>query len=78
DEVESLRTRYISGGFGYGDAKKLLLGRVLDYFKVIREKYFQLKKDVGYVEKVLKEGGEKARNEAVKTLKEVRDACGII
>lgn len=78
EEIEIMRKKYISGGFGYGDAKKELLGKILDYFKDIRIKYFQLKKDMGYVEKILKAGGEKAREEAVRTVKEVREACGII
>ena len=73
-----MRNKYLNGGFGYGDAKKLLLEKTLDYFKNIRIKYFELKNDLGYVEKVLKDGSLKARDEATKTLKEVRDACGII
>lgn len=78
DELDHLRNKYLNGGFGYGDAKKLLLEKTLDYFKNIRIKYFELKNDLGYVEKVLKDGSLKARDEATKTLKEVRDACGII
>ena len=47
------------------------------FFDESRKKYSELKNNIDYVEKVLKEGAEKAKKVAYKTLKEVRDAVGL-
>lgn len=78
DEIETMRNKYLNGGFGYGDAKKILLERILDYFSEIRKKYFEFKKDQSYVLEVLKKGAEKANEIANKTMDEVFKAVGII
>ena len=77
NEKLDLAGKYHAGGFGYGDAKKLLLGKLLDHFHPYREKRNALKKDPAYVKSVLKEGANKARAVASVTLKEVRDRTGL-
>jgi tryptophanyl-tRNA synthetase len=77
DEIESMRNKYLSGGFGYGDAKKELFKKIMDYFSDIRIKYYELKKNPDYVESILKAGAEKAREVALKTIDEVRISTGI-
>jgi tryptophanyl-tRNA synthetase len=77
NEKKKLADKYRAGGFGYGDAKKLLLTKVLDYFRPFREKRNELKKDTDYVKSVLKNGADKARTVASITLKEVRDKTGL-
>lgn len=63
--------------FGYGDAKKMLLAKVDDRFRVARLKRQELLKDLTEVEAVLKAGAAKARAETVKTLSLVRQAVGM-
>lgn len=77
-EIANLRDKYLAGGFGYGDAKKLLLAKFQKYFGPARQKRIELAKDLGYLDDVLKEGAIKARKTAQKTLETVKKAVGLI
>lgn len=70
--------KYRAGGYGYGHAKKELLGLIENYFAEAREKREELTKDMDYVRDVLKEGGKKARDRAESVMRPVREAAGII
>ncbi|HLG25470.1 MAG TPA: tryptophan--tRNA ligase [Candidatus Gracilibacteria bacterium] len=76
-EVKDLRNKYEKGGFGYGDAKKILLQKLLETFAPYRQKRIELASDLGYVEEVLKKGAEKARKVAQKTMEKVRRKTGL-
>jgi len=77
EEQAALATRYRAGGMGYGDAKKLLLEKVIAYFAAYREKRTELLAKPDYVNDVLRDGASKARAVARKTLDEARQACGL-
>lgn len=77
EEIADLRTKYQKGGFGYGDAKKALLEKLLDYFGPARKKRIELSKDLKYIEEVLEKGAAKARSVAGKTMEEVRSRIGL-
>ena len=77
DEQEELSRKYRAGGFGYGDAKKMLLEKINETFGPYREERKRLGKDPGHVDSVLAEGGARARAEARETMKLVRDAAGL-
>jgi tryptophanyl-tRNA synthetase len=62
---------------GYGDAKKILLAKILEYFGEAREKRIELQKDLSYVKSVLKKGAERAQKEATKMMAEVRAKTGL-
>ena len=76
-ERQDMETRYRAGGMGYGDAKKKLFEVMWTYFAPYRQKRAELEKDPGYVESVLREGAERARAEARKTLNAARKAVGL-
>jgi tryptophanyl-tRNA synthetase len=76
-ELSEWDKKYRKGGMGYGDAKKRLAELVIEYFEPYREKRFELQENIGYVEKLLKKGAEKARSVAVDTLKKTRKAVGL-
>lgn len=76
-EKAALLERYRSGGMGYGDAKKLLLEKVIETFKPFREERERLKNDISYVKDILKEGAERARSVASATKAEVWDKTGL-
>ncbi len=76
-ETADLANRLRQGGYGYGDAKKQLLNKILDYFAPFRRKRIELQKDLGYVENVLKEGAKKAKKVAQKTMSAVREKVGL-
>jgi tryptophanyl-tRNA synthetase len=77
DEIKDMEAKYLKGGYGFGEAKKTLLAKILDYFADSRKRYNELKNDPGYIERVLKEGAERVRPIACQTLKEVRIAVGL-
>lgn len=76
-EVEEMKARYRAGGYGYGDAKKTLFEKIDAHFGPFREERKRLAADPGFVEKVLREGGARARAEAEKTMRLVREAVGM-
>ena len=77
DEKAALLERYRAGGMGYGDAKKMLLEKVIETFKPYREERERLKNDIAYVKDILRKGAEKARIVASETKKEVWDKTGL-
>lgn len=77
EEQKTLADKYRKGGFGYGDAKKMLLEKFMHYFGPYRKKRIELAKDLLYIEKVLEEGAIKARKVAQKTMADVREKTGL-
>ncbi len=77
DEKNSLAAKYRAGGFGYGDAKKLLLEKLMEYFRPYREERERLKKNMDHVKDILKKGAEKARETAAATKAEVWEKVGL-
>lgn len=75
-EQKEMTEKYQAGGFGYGDAKKALLAKILEYFGEAREKRIQLSKNLDYVHDVLREGAQKANATANQTLAEVKEKIG--
>lgn len=78
EKREEIAENYRSGGYGYGHAKKELLGLVTDYFAEAREKRKELAGDPDYLMDVLQEGGKKARKRAESVMEPVREATGIL
>ncbi|MDT8391809.1 MAG: tryptophan--tRNA ligase [Lentisphaeria bacterium] len=77
DEISALATRYREGGMGYGQAKQALFERYMEYFQPLRTRRAELLADLGYVEKVLEDGAERARDVAEKTMRRVRRLVGL-
>jgi tryptophanyl-tRNA synthetase len=76
DDVQSLKSEYLKGGVGYGEAKELLFNKILQRFSENREKYFELLDNKDQVETLLLAGAQKARKQAQKVLKRVRSRVG--
>lgn len=76
-ENRAFADKFSKGGMGYGDAKKILLEKILDYFRDSRKKRIELQKDLGYVTEVLKNGAQKAQKEARKMMGKVREKTGL-
>ncbi len=76
-EKKELADKYRAGGFGYGDAKKLLLEKILIHFKPYREEREKLSQNLDYVKDVLKQGADKAGEVASATKREVWDKTGL-
>jgi tryptophanyl-tRNA synthetase len=70
--------KYREGGYGYGHAKKDLLGLLDAYFRDARETRKALQNDEAHVLAVLKSGGDAARAKAESVMKPIREATGIL
>ena len=76
-KVQSLKERYEKGQVGDIEVKKFLVKILNNFLNPIRQRRSEFEKDPDLVERILKEGTQKAREEAKKTLKEVKKAMGI-
>jgi len=76
-QTEELAQKLRAGGFGWGHAKQALF-EVLDArLTPMREKYLALRADEAHLDKVLADGGERARERAQRVMQRVRTAVGI-
>lgn len=62
----------------YGELKQTLAKSIAEYFAPYREKRLELEAKPDYIAKVLKQGAEKARPVAQKTIKEVKELIGVL
>jgi len=60
----------------YGDLKKQLAEDMVTFTSPLREKIIDLSNNNDYINKVVKQGAEKARESAQKTVREVRELIG--
>jgi len=61
----------------YGDMKKQLSADIIDFTTPIYEKILELRNNDFYLRNVAKQGAEKARESAAKTVREVREIIGV-
>jgi tryptophanyl-tRNA synthetase len=74
DVTACFETDYDNCSIRYGDMKKQLAEDMAAFIKPIREKAKAIENDKAYLSAVIKKGEEKARANAVKTIKLVREA----
>ena len=75
--LQEMKDHYRRGGLGDMKVKKLLLSVLEETLAPIRARRQELQKDLGYVYEVLRQGSEKAREEAAETLDQVRHSMRI-
>lgn len=75
-QLKDLEKRYKAGTISYKESKELLATNINDELHELREEKAELDKHPEKVEKILEEGGEKARELAEKTMQEVRKKIG--
>ena len=76
ETVDFFREQYNTCKIRYGDMKKQLAQDIIDFTDPLREKIKAIYADDDYLRKVVKQGQEKARESASKTIKEVREIIG--
>jgi tryptophanyl-tRNA synthetase len=76
-EREALFARAAAGGLGYGEVKKDLLRRLLEYFGPARARRAELAMRPGDVEDVLASGARRARELGAPVLAAAREAAGL-
>ncbi len=77
ERMEEYKKLYTSSGIRYGDLKSELSEAIYTELAPIQEKRKELVNNPEYVDKVIREGAEKARAVASKTVKEVRERMGL-
>ncbi len=75
--VQSYRDAYADCSIRYGDLKKQLAEDILKVTTPIRERYHDIRNDDAFIARVVRQGAERARERAAKTLAEVREIMGI-
>lgn len=75
---ERIAAAYRAGGYGYGHAKKELLGMIQERFAEARERRRELARRPDDVRDVLREGGRAARERASVIMEAVREATGLL
>jgi tryptophanyl-tRNA synthetase len=75
--LEALRARYVAGGMGYGEAKKLLFEKMMDVLGPVRARYEDLARRPDEVEEIFHAGARRAREVAAATVDECRRAAGL-
>ncbi len=76
DTLGHFKKHYAGCTIRYGDLKKQLAEDLVAFISPIREKIDDIKADNDYLRKVVKQGEEKARESAAKTVREVRGIIG--
>ncbi len=75
--LAEIRDLYLHGGAAYGALKKELAELILEHFATAREHYAALMADKTFIDKVLQDGAEKARQMGKPYLEAARKATGI-
>ena len=77
-EIDTLRRKYLHGGYGYGAAKLDLFAAIMDRFKDKRETYNRLMADTKELDAELQKGAAKAAAIANPVLARVRHKLGFL
>ncbi len=76
-QISEFKERYTKGQIGDVEVKKYLANILNNFLDPIRKRRGKYEKDPHLIDRILKEGTKKAREEAVKTLAEVKRAMKI-
>ncbi|MFH0820239.1 MAG: tryptophan--tRNA ligase [Candidatus Peregrinibacteria bacterium] len=76
-EAKALADRFLKGWLGYGDAKKMLLEKLVSTFEPYAKKRKYYEDHPEEVERLLQAGAEKVRKITLKTMEQVRKATGL-
>ncbi len=75
--IQKYRSDYETCTIRYGDMKKQLAEDMVLFISPIRKKVKELLSDEKYLQKVMEQGAEKARNSAEVTIRAVREVMGL-
>lgn len=75
--IKHFRDAYDNQSLRYGDMKAQLGDDMVNFIAPIREKAFALQNDATYLNRIMKDGAEKARESAAQTLQQARKLIGI-
>ncbi|MDR0971131.1 MAG: tryptophan--tRNA ligase [Bacteroidales bacterium] len=76
ETIDYFEEKYNDCSIRYGDMKKQLAKDMISFISPIREKIFEIQNNDTYLSDAIKQGEEKARESARKTIREVREIIG--
>ena len=76
NQINEMKNKYQSGGYGYGHAKTDLLNLILEKYKENRSKFDYLMSNKKEIDLILSEGSKKAEITAKQVLKRVKTKLG--
>lgn len=77
DDWPAMKLRFTEGGTGYGELKKMLLGHIIERFRLARQRRGELLADPGYIHRVLRDGRERAMTAISAVMSDCRRAVGL-
>jgi tryptophanyl-tRNA synthetase len=75
-DYRAMEGDFLRGGVGYGDLKKRLFAGIWEYFSAQRQRREEILAEAGLVDRVLREGAERARSASSPVMARVRQAVG--
>ena len=76
-DYAAMEADFLAGGKGYGDFKKRLFTAVWEYFSPMRERRAQIAADPAELDRILKQGAERANAIAYPVMERLREAIGL-
>ncbi len=76
EKTLDMRNNYLSGNYGYGQAKQALFELIVTKFATVRERYNHFMENKNEIDEALSIGKEKAQKVAVTVLQRVRGKIG--
>ena len=76
EKTLDMRNNYMSGNYGYGQAKQALFELIVTKFATVRERYNHFMENKNEIDEALSIGKEKAQKVAVTVLQRVRGKIG--
>lgn len=77
-DYAAMEDDFLAGGKGYGDFKKRLFAAVWEYFAPMREARKHFADDPAEVDRILREGAERASANTLPVMERIRRAVGLI
>jgi tryptophanyl-tRNA synthetase len=77
-DYAAMEAEFLAGGTGYGEFKKRLFGAVWEYFTPMREERRRFASDPGEVNRILRNGAERAAAISHPVMERLRRAIGLI
>ncbi|MCX7809209.1 MAG: tryptophan--tRNA ligase, partial [Deltaproteobacteria bacterium] len=77
EEAKAMEEKLARGGYGWGHAKEELYEALEALLAPMRDRFSQFRNDPGELDRILKQGAERAREVATQTLERVRARIGI-
>jgi len=76
-QLADMRAHYEGGNYGYGHAKQALFEAFWEYFRPMRTRRDELLADPAEVDRILDDGGRRARETADPIMADIRQAVGL-